>query len=59
MGNIPQEANAAVKEGEGHNAKAPVKKVKVTQEKDLQPGQILVKINWTGKKPTMNLLALY
>jgi hypothetical protein len=40
MVNIPKEADAAVKEGEGHNAKAPVKKVAVPQ--DLAPGQILV-----------------
>jgi hypothetical protein len=40
MVNIPKEADAAVKEGEGHAAKAPVKKVPVPQ--DLAPGQILV-----------------
>jgi hypothetical protein len=40
MVNIPKEADAAVKEGEGHNAKAPVKKVAVPQ--DLAHGQILV-----------------
>ena len=45
MGNLPQEANAAVKQGDGHDAKAPVKKVKVLQEADLEPGQILVKVS--------------
>lgn len=35
MGNIPQEANAAVKEGDGHNAKAPVKVSR--SEKVLEP----------------------
>jgi len=48
MGNLPQEQNASVKSGDGHDAKAPVKKIPVTQEADLQDGQILVKINWTG-----------
>ncbi len=49
MGSIPKEAPGSVKEGEGHDAKAPVKNVKVTQEADLKPGQILAKINWTGE----------
>lgn len=59
MGNLPQEQNAAVKQGEGHDAKAPVKKVKVPQESDLQPGQILVKINWTGKILAEGLRNIY
>lgn len=45
MGNIPQEAPAAVREGSGASATAPVKNVPVSQP---GPGQILVKINWTG-----------
>ena len=49
MSNVPQEAPAAVRQGDGHEAKAPVKNVKVTQEAELKPGQILCKINWTGK----------
>jgi len=48
MGNLPQEQNASVKQGDGHDAKAPMQKIPVTQEADLQDGQILVKINWTG-----------
>ena len=40
MGNLPKEQQAAVKEGEGHDAKAPVKTVEVPQEPG--PGQILV-----------------
>ena len=46
MGNIPQEQQAAVRQGSGHDATAPVKTVPVPQEPG--PGQILVKINWTG-----------
>ncbi|KAL2439215.1 Alcohol dehydrogenase 5 [Exophiala dermatitidis] len=42
---IPKVQKAAVKEGSGDNAKAPVKEVEVPQP---GPGQILVKINWTG-----------
>jgi hypothetical protein len=41
MVEIPKEADAAVREGEGHDAKAPVKKVPVDQELGL--GQILVR----------------
>jgi len=43
---LPSEQNAAVKTGSGHDAKAPVKRIAVPQEPG--PGQILVKINWTG-----------
>lgn len=43
--NIPQEQNAAVRVGAGDAAKAPVKQVPVDQP---GPGQILVKINWSG-----------
>ncbi|GAB7324998.1 hypothetical protein MBLNU13_g08799t1 [Cladosporium sp. NU13] len=43
---IPAEQNAAVKTGSGHEARAPVQRVPVSQEPG--PGQILVKINWTG-----------
>lgn len=43
---LPQEQNAAVKQGEGHDATAPVQKVPVPQEPG--PGQILVRINWSG-----------
>ena len=39
MGNLPKEQSAAVKEGEGHDAKAPVKSVPVQEP---GPGQILV-----------------
>lgn len=46
MGNLPKEQRAAVKQGDGHDATAPVKNVPVEQEPG--PGQILVKINWTG-----------
>ena len=40
MVDIPKEADAAVREGKGHDAKAPVKKIEVPQ--DLASGQILV-----------------
>ncbi|KAJ9621573.1 hypothetical protein H2203_007060 [Taxawa tesnikishii (nom. ined.)] len=43
---LPQQQNAAVKQGEGHSSTAPVQQVAVPQEPG--PGQILVKINWTG-----------
>jgi alcohol dehydrogenase, propanol-preferring len=45
MGNLPKEQNAAVKSGEGHDAKAPVKSVPVQEP---GPGQILVRkfITW-------------
>lgn len=43
---LPQEQSAAVKQGSGHDATAPVKRIPVPQEPG--PGQILVKINWTG-----------
>lgn len=46
MGNLPQEQRAAVKQGSGNDATAPVKNVPVPQEP--APGEILVKINWTG-----------
>jgi len=46
MVNLPQEQNAAVRQGNGHDATAPVKKVEVPQEPG--PGQILCKINWSG-----------
>ncbi|EMC95727.1 hypothetical protein BAUCODRAFT_71132 [Baudoinia panamericana UAMH 10762] len=45
MGNIPKEQSAAVKQGEGHDATAPVQKIAVPEP---GPGQIMVKINWTG-----------
>ena len=41
-GNLPQEQSAAVKQGSGHDAKAPVKTVPVPQESDLGPNEILV-----------------
>ena len=41
MGNLPKEQQAAVKQGDGHDAKAPVKTVEVPQEPG--PGQILVR----------------
>ncbi|KAK4991444.1 hypothetical protein LTR50_001836 [Elasticomyces elasticus] len=43
---LPQQQQAAVREGSGGSATAPVKQVPVPQEPG--PGQILVKINWTG-----------
>jgi len=46
MGNLPQEQNAAVKQGSGHDATATMQKVAVPQEPG--PGQILCKLNWTG-----------
>jgi len=47
MGNdIPSKQKAAVKQGDGGDAKAPVQEVDVPQKPG--PGQILVKINWTG-----------
>lgn len=45
MSKIPSEAPAAVKQGSGASATAPVSNVPVTQP---GPGQILVQINWTG-----------
>lgn len=42
---IPSKQRAAVRQGQGESATAPV------QEVDVQmpgPGQILIKINWTG-----------
>lgn len=42
---LPQEQNAAVRQGEGSDATAPVKSVPVHEP---GPGQILVKINWSG-----------
>ena len=43
--NIPNEQQAAVKQGAGDDASAPMKTVPVQQP---GPGEILVKINWTG-----------
>lgn len=43
---LPKEQRAAVRVGSGHDATAPVKTVPVSQQPG--PGQILVKINWTG-----------
>ncbi|KAK6439772.1 hypothetical protein LTR95_004013 [Oleoguttula sp. CCFEE 5521] len=42
---IPKEQNAAVKEGFGKDSTCKIKRVPV---KEPGPGQILVKINWTG-----------
>lgn len=42
---VPKEQQAAVRQGEGDTATAPLKTVEVPQP---GPGQILVKINWTG-----------
>ncbi|EXJ96234.1 hypothetical protein A1O1_01360 [Capronia coronata CBS 617.96] len=42
---IPKLQKAAVKVGSGDEARAPVKEVEVPQP---GPGQVLVKINWTG-----------
>jgi len=42
---IPKEQRAAVRKGTGESATAPVQKVDVQTP---GPGQILVKINWTG-----------
>ncbi len=46
MVNVPKEQDAAVREGSGHDAKAPVKKIEVQQ--DLAPGQILVRCSVCG-----------
>lgn len=43
--NIPARQQAAVRSGSGHSATAPVKEIDVQQP---GPGQILIKINWTG-----------
>lgn len=43
--NIPSEQSAAVRNGSGDSATAPVTKVKVHSP---NPGEILVKITWTG-----------
>lgn len=43
---LPKEQNASVKQGKGHEATAPVQRVPVPQEPG--PGQIIVKINWSG-----------
>ena len=42
---IPSKQSAAVREGSGESAKAPVKEIDVQMP---GPGQILIKINWTG-----------
>ena len=42
---IPTTQRAAIKEGSGHAAKAPVREIAVQQP---GPGQILVQISWTG-----------
>ncbi|KAK3073094.1 hypothetical protein LTR53_005622 [Teratosphaeriaceae sp. CCFEE 6253] len=42
---LPQEQQASVKQGEGGDSTAPVQTVPVPEP---GPGQILVKINWTG-----------
>lgn len=45
MGNVPKTQRAAVRVGSGQDAKVEIKEVPVPE---LQPGQILVKINWSG-----------
>ena len=42
---IPKQQKAAIKQGEGSDAKAPVKQIDVPTP---APGEILVKINWYG-----------
>ncbi|TQB67919.1 hypothetical protein MPDQ_004382 [Monascus purpureus] len=42
---LPQQQRAVVREGSGDTARAVIKQVKVSEP---GPGQILVKINWTG-----------
>ena len=42
---VPKEQQAAVRQGAGHDATAPVKSIPVSEP---GPGQILVKVNWTG-----------
>lgn len=51
MGNLPKEQNAAVKQGEGHDATAPVQKVEVPEP---GPGQILVRV--FNKRKTVILI---
>ncbi|KAK5256057.1 hypothetical protein LTR16_004105, partial [Cryomyces antarcticus] len=43
---LPQHQRASVKQGDGETSTAPVKEIPVPQEPG--PGEILVKINWTG-----------
>lgn len=43
--NVPSTQRAAVRVGTGESATAPVKEIDVTKP---GPGEILVKINWTG-----------
>ncbi|TKA55494.1 hypothetical protein B0A49_12668, partial [Cryomyces minteri] len=43
---LPQHQRASVKQGDGDTSTAPVKEIPVPQEPG--PGEILVKINWTG-----------
>jgi propanol-preferring alcohol dehydrogenase len=45
MASLPAQQRAAIKQGEGHSAKAPVQNIPIPTP---GPGQILVKINWTG-----------
>lgn len=45
MANVPKTQRAAVRVGNGETAKVEIKDVPVPE---LQPGQILVKINWSG-----------
>ena len=40
---VPKQQKAAIKEGEGHDAKAPVKQIDVATP---GPSEILVKIHW-------------
>lgn len=42
---VPKQQRAAVREGSGDDARAPVKQIDVTMP---GKGQILVKVNWTG-----------
>lgn len=52
---IPRQQKAAVKVGEGVNAKAPVQQVDVPNP---GPGEVLVKINWqvAGLRSACSLL---
>jgi propanol-preferring alcohol dehydrogenase len=45
MASLPAHQRAAIKQGEGKDARAPVQNIPIPVP---GPGQILVKINWTG-----------
>lgn len=50
---VPKQQRAAVRQGSGDDATAPVKQVDVTMP---GKGKILVKINWTGLCASVSLI---